>query len=64
MITGMPLKTPAETTEAVGTSAADDQAVRRVQEASRPADNIETWMAYLPQDCVATMVKMGWDRDT
>jgi hypothetical protein len=50
MITGMPRKTPAETTEAVGTSAADDQAVRRVQEASRPADNIETWMAYLPQD--------------
>jgi hypothetical protein len=26
--------------------------------------NILAWMAYLPQDCVETMIKLGWDRST
>jgi hypothetical protein len=26
--------------------------------------NIELWKDYLPDDCVAAMIKMGWDRTT
>jgi hypothetical protein len=65
MTIGTQRKTLAETNETDATSAADDQGIRRTRmESSRPAENVETWMAYLPQDCVAAMVKMGWDRDT
>jgi hypothetical protein len=28
------------------------------------AGNVESWNAYLPADCVNTMVKMGWDQTT
>jgi hypothetical protein len=28
----------------------------------RSAKNIESWSAYLPADCVAVMVSLGWDR--
>jgi hypothetical protein len=28
----------------------------------RSAGNIQTWRAYLPEDCIGTMIKMGWDR--
>jgi hypothetical protein len=30
----------------------------------RSAGNIETWQSYLPETCVDTMVKMGWDQAT
>jgi hypothetical protein len=23
---------------------------------------VQLWQSYLPQDCVNTMIKMGWDR--
>ncbi len=26
--------------------------------------NIRQWMAYLPEDCIQTMVLMGWDITT
>ncbi len=26
--------------------------------------NIATWKCYLPEDCIAAMIKMGWDRTT
>jgi hypothetical protein len=26
--------------------------------------NITTWSSYLPTDCVAMMVSLGWDRTT
>jgi hypothetical protein len=26
--------------------------------------NIDAWKGYLPDDCVAAMIKMGWDRTT
>jgi hypothetical protein len=65
MIIGTLRRALAEKNEAEETSAADDQAIRRHRmQASRPAENLESWMAYLPKDCIATMVRMGWDRDT
>jgi hypothetical protein len=33
-------------------------------ERRRSARNIRLWRSYLPEDCVAAMVKMGWDRNT
>jgi hypothetical protein len=32
--------------------------------AARSADNILQWTAYLPADCVKTMIAMGWDVTT
>ena len=32
--------------------------------ASRAAANIAAWRTYLPQDCVAAMIKDGWHRST
>jgi hypothetical protein len=28
----------------------------------RSVGNIRVWSAYLPYDCVNTMIKTGWDR--
>lgn len=33
-------------------------------DAARSEDNILEWMAYLPEDCVRTMIDMGWDLTT
>jgi hypothetical protein len=30
----------------------------------RSEDNILQWMAYLPEDCIRTMITMGWDVST
>jgi hypothetical protein len=30
----------------------------------RSEDNILKWMAYLPEDCIRTMIIMGWDVTT
>ena len=30
----------------------------------RSEDNILQWMAYLPEDCIRTMIVMGWDVST
>ena len=30
----------------------------------RSEDNILQWMAYLPEDCIKTMIAMGWDVST
>ncbi len=30
----------------------------------RSEDNILQWMAYLPEDCIRTMIIMGWDIST
>jgi hypothetical protein len=30
----------------------------------RSEENILRWMAYLPQDCIETMIRMGWDVTT
>ena len=31
---------------------------------ARSERNIPKWMAHLPEDCVKTMIKMGWDVTT
>jgi hypothetical protein len=30
----------------------------------RSEDNILQWMSYLPEDCMRTMIAMGWDVST
>jgi hypothetical protein len=30
----------------------------------RSENNILQWMSYLPEDCIRTMVLMGWDVST
>jgi hypothetical protein len=32
------------------------------EDATRSAKNIAQWKCYLPDDCVETMINMGWDR--
>jgi hypothetical protein len=31
---------------------------------ARSAENIRSWTEYLPDDCLATMIALGWDQDT
>jgi len=31
---------------------------------ARSEENILQWMSYLPQDCIRTMIAMGWDVTT
>jgi hypothetical protein len=33
-------------------------------DAARSEENILQWMSYLPEDCVRTMIEMGWDKTT
>ena len=32
--------------------------------ARRSAENIDSWQAYLPANCIETMVRLGWDHST
>lgn len=34
------------------------------EDVARSERNIRRWMAYLPEDCVKTMIRMGWDVTT
>jgi hypothetical protein len=31
---------------------------------ARSEDNILRWMSYLPEDCIRSMIQMGWDLTT
>jgi hypothetical protein len=33
-------------------------------EVVRSEENILRWMAYLPQECIEAMIRMGWDLTT
>jgi hypothetical protein len=33
-------------------------------DAARSEENILQWTSYLPEDCVRTMIEMGWDITT
>ena len=33
-------------------------------DAARSDQNMLQWMSYLPQDCIRTMIAMGWDVTT
>jgi hypothetical protein len=36
----------------------------RVDDVERSERNILQWMSYLPEDCIRTMIAMGWDIST
>ncbi len=38
------------------------RSARSRAEAARAQRNIAEWRTYLPEDCVAAMIKDGWDR--
>jgi len=42
-----------------GSSALSDYEVN-----TRSDANVLRWMEYLPQDCIETMIRMGWDLTT
>jgi hypothetical protein len=33
-------------------------------DSARSEKNILQWVAYLPRNCVKTMIRMGWDKTT
>jgi len=33
-------------------------------DAARSEENILQWKSYLPEDCIRTMIEMGWDVTT
>ena len=35
-----------------------------LEDLMRSENNILIWMSYLPEDCVRTMIVMGWDVTT
>jgi hypothetical protein len=37
---------------------------RAADEVRRSENNILAWMSYLPEDCIRTMIAMGWDVST
>jgi hypothetical protein len=37
---------------------------RTGDEPARSETNILQWMSYLPEDCIKTMIEMGWDTST
>jgi hypothetical protein len=43
---------------------AEFTAQRATRGSVRSAGNIQLWQSYLPENCVNTMIKMGWDQTT
>jgi hypothetical protein len=41
-----------------------DSASSSGSDGARSERNILEWMSYLPDDCVSTMIRMGWDVTT
>jgi hypothetical protein len=46
------------------TLAAREDARRADADLAHSEKNILQWMTYLPEDCIRTMVLMGWDINT
>jgi hypothetical protein len=44
--------------------AAPVEARANKNDAARSEENILQWMSYLPEDCIRTMIEMGWDVST
>jgi hypothetical protein len=36
----------------------------KAAEVARSEENVLQWMSYLPEDCIRTMIAMGWDITT
>ena len=47
-----------------GQSAALSMDAQNDPDVARSKRNIQQWMAYLPEDCIRTMIQMGWDVTT
>ena len=45
-------------------AAAPVEAQVNENDAARSEENILKWMSYLPEDCIRTMIEMGWDVTT
>jgi hypothetical protein len=45
-------------------AAAPVEAQVNENDAARSEENILKWMQYLPEDCIRTMIEMGWDVTT
>lgn len=45
-------------------AAAPAEAWANEAEVARSEENILQWMSYLPEDCIRTMILMGWDVTT
>ena len=43
-------------------AAEDLEPLPEAAQVTRSARNIAQWRTYLPMDCVAAMVRQGWDR--
>jgi hypothetical protein len=47
-----------------GLSAASLMDAQNDADVARSEQNVLEWMAYLPEDCIRTMIQMGWDVTT
>jgi hypothetical protein len=47
-----------------GLSATSSMNAQTDADVARSKENILQWMAYLPKDCIKTMIRMGWDVTT
>jgi hypothetical protein len=47
-----------------GLSAPSSMDVRNDADVARSERNVLQWMEYLPEDCIRTMIQMGWDVTT
>ena len=47
-----------------GLSATSSMDAQSDADVARSEKNLLQWMAYLPEDCVRTMIQMGWDVTT
>ena len=54
------LEVPGEPTDA----AAPIEVRADSADAARSEENILQWMSYLPEDCIRSMIAMGWDVTT
>ena len=45
-------------------TAAPVEALANDADVARSEENILQWMSYLPEDCIRTMIDMGWDLTT
>jgi hypothetical protein len=52
------------TTEPMAGESSNDDAWMADATGIHSGNNILEWMSYLPDDCVKTMIEMGWDVST
>jgi hypothetical protein len=47
-----------------GLSETSSMDVQNDSDVARSEKNVLQWMEYLPEDCIRTMIQMGWDVTT